>query len=477
MPIKNNNNFWSPGSEQSAGHGYLSHQMEELVNQACLKAICKNAPRGIAANFLVTTIVAVFLWAETADGSIFYWLAASLISSIAGYLNTQTFPPKTAPATEYKRWAMRHLFGAGINGLLWAYIVINFITPETHLQPFIIVVLMGVAVGSAATMASYLPTFTTYVLAFLVPLTIKLILNGGNDNYIMAVLTTVFTVFIISIAKSINGTLCNSFKEKFTSDFLAKTLQESRGALELSRASAEQANIAKSEFLSSMSHELRTPLNAIIGFSDTMKEKVFGPLGNPKYDVYVNDIHTSGQHLLNLINDILDVSAIEAGKISLNEEYADIADIIKSVDIMISQRAANGGVNVTTEIAGGIGQVLLDVRRAKQVLLNIVSNAVKFTPSGGHVSLKCGLDDAGNLKIVVSDNGVGMDEEGIKTALSRFGQIDSPYQNKREGTGLGLPITKELIELHGGSMRVQSALGIGTTVTITIPHARFAQIA
>lgn len=235
---------------------------------------------------------------------------------------------------------------------------------------------------------------------------------------------------------------------------------------------AEIANRAKSDLLANMSHELRTPLNAIIGFSETIKEEVFGPLGNDKYREYLSDIHHSGQHLLELINDILDVSAIEAGAMELYDEEVNLADIVDVAIRMIKPRAVTGKVTVFTTIDSEMPGVIADERRIKQVLLNILSNAVKFTPEGGDVLITATLRDDGALDVVVKDTGVGMDDVEVNKALSTFGQVDSGLDRKHEGTGLGLPLTVGLMELHGGFLRISSAKNIGTSIIISFPPER-----
>ena len=242
--------------------------------------------------------------------------------------------------------------------------------------------------------------------------------------------------------------------------------------LEKSMQQAETASKAKSEFLSSMSHELRTPLNAIIGFSDTIKEELFGPLGDDKYREYIDDIHDSGQHLLELINDILDVSAIEAGALVLYEDNVSVPKIVAASMRLVQPRADMGQVRVTSSIDAGLPTLFVDERRVKQVLLNLLSNAVKFTLKGGEAVVSALLNDDGSLAIAVKDTGIGMDKEEIKIALGAFKQVDSGLDRKHEGTGLGLPLTMGLMELHGGTLDVKSKKGEGTEITVTFPKDR-----
>ncbi len=235
---------------------------------------------------------------------------------------------------------------------------------------------------------------------------------------------------------------------------------------------ADAANRAKSDLMANMSHELRTPLNAIIGFSDSMKQEIFGPVGDEKYREYLEDIHLSGQHLLELINDILDVSAIEAGALELHEENVSMKDIVEASIRLIRHRADEGKVILNRSIDPKLPLIYCDERRVKQVLLNLLSNAVKFTPEDGEVSVSSRINGNSTLSISVSDTGIGMAEEEIEKALSAFGQLDSGLNRKHEGTGLGLPLTKGLMELHGGTLEIRSKKDHGTEITVTFPKDR-----
>lgn len=230
---------------------------------------------------------------------------------------------------------------------------------------------------------------------------------------------------------------------------------------------AEDANQSKSEFLANMSHELRTPLNAINGFSDIMKKELFGPLGDPRYKEYVNDILFSGQHLLSLINDILDMSKIEAGKMNLNTESMNINDIIQQVVRIVRGRADENRLKLIYRQTDVI-EIEADPRAVKQILLNLATNAIKFTPEGGVVNISVEPKSAG-LIVHVKDTGIGISQEDIERLAQPFEQIDSQHSRQHEGTGLGLALSKSLVQLHGGNFNIRSVIGEGTTVTFTLP--------
>ena len=235
---------------------------------------------------------------------------------------------------------------------------------------------------------------------------------------------------------------------------------------------AELANRAKSEFLANMSHELRTPLNAIIGFSEMIRGEMFGPVGSPKYLEYARDINASGNHLLQVISDILDLSKIEAGQLELCEEEIDVARVVGSCLKIVKGRAEEGGLTLETQIPPECPALCADELKIKQILINLLSNAIKFTPTGGTVTLRIWFHGDEGYGFQVADTGIGIAPEDIPKALITFRQIDSSLTRKNEGTGLGLPLTKALAELHGGSLDIQSEVGAGTTVTIRLPAER-----
>jgi PAS domain S-box-containing protein len=244
--------------------------------------------------------------------------------------------------------------------------------------------------------------------------------------------------------------------------------------LDLRRAveRAETASRSKTEFLANMSHELRTPLNAIIGFSEIMTKEALGPVGTPRYREYAKDINSSGTHLLGLINDVLDVSKIEAGKYKLSEETVEIGDIVESSRRLVSARAEQAGHELIVDLPESLPLLLADPRTLKQVLLNLLSNAVKFTPDGGRISLRAHVLDDGSMEVQVTDTGIGIAANDLPHAMALFGQVDSKLARKYEGTGLGLPLSRNLMQLHGGTLQVGSEVGEGTTVALRFPARR-----
>jgi signal transduction histidine kinase len=232
----------------------------------------------------------------------------------------------------------------------------------------------------------------------------------------------------------------------------------------------EMANKHKSEFLANMSHELRTPLNAVIGFSEVLGERMFGEL-NDKQAEYVIDIHDSGKHLLSLINDILDLSKVEAGRMELDVTTFDLPDAIRNSLTLIGERATRHGIAVASKVDPGIGELSADERKFKQILLNLLSNAVKFTPEGGSVTVAVRRAED-MIEVSVADTGIGIAAEDQAAVFEEFRQVGTDYTKKAQGTGLGLALTRKFVELHGGRIWVNSEPGKGATFTFTLPLAQ-----
>ena len=247
------------------------------------------------------------------------------------------------------------------------------------------------------------------------------------------------------------------------------TLRQKNEELEKAKDLAIAGNRAKSQFIANISHELRTPLNAIIGFSSILRDELFGPLGSAKYNEYATDIHDAGVHLLDIINDILDLSKAEAGKLTLAFEEVHVPKSIKKCMQIISNRAQEGEVVLVSNVPDNLPPLHADRLRFIQIILNLLSNAVKFTQPGGRVTVSAHIGEDGFFVVAVEDTGIGMETEDIQKALQSFGQVDSGLNRKYEGTGLGLPLTKKLVELHGGTMDIVSMPGKGTAVTLVFP--------
>ena len=250
-----------------------------------------------------------------------------------------------------------------------------------------------------------------------------------------------------------------------------RKLRATVGELERARVAAEASSRVKSQVLANMSHELRTPLNAIIGFSEMIRDAIMGPVA-ARYREYAHDIHNCGRLLLGVISDVLDLSKVEVGRLDLHDEQVDLAKVVGDCHRLISERVKTGRLELAIDLPPDLPMLLGDELRLKQIVLNLLSNSVKFTPAGGRVTLSAAVMPDGSLALQVSDTGIGMKPEEIPIALEPFRQIDSVHTRRFEGTGLGLPLARTLAELHGGTLDIESAPDRGTTVTVTLPPER-----
>lgn len=255
----------------------------------------------------------------------------------------------------------------------------------------------------------------------------------------------------------------------FISTEKLKQEQERTGQL-LTEATA--ASKAKSDFLAIMSHELRTPLNAILGFSEIMQLRMFGPIGSDRYGAYVDDIHSTAKHLLSIITDVLDFSKAEVGRLTVKDDEIDITETVEQCLRLLRERAAEAGLRISLEPPGRSILLRGDVTLVKQVLINLIGNAIKFTQAGGEVRTYIALDDDGSCQVRIADSGIGIAEADLERVLEPFYQVETVMARKRGGTGLGLPLSNKIMQLHDGSLAIASTLGVGTTVTITFPPNR-----
>ena len=240
---------------------------------------------------------------------------------------------------------------------------------------------------------------------------------------------------------------------------------------------AEAANRAKSQFLANMSHELRTPLNAIIGFAEVIADKLVEESKTDKIREYAGDIHSSGKHLLNVINDILDIARIEAGSLDLREEWVAVRSLLAMPLDVCRSRIVENSLSLVVDLPTDLPDMYCDARLVRQILINLISNAAKFTQKGGDITVSFGREQDQGLRISIADTGIGIAPEDIHNALAPFRQVDNELGRRYDGTGLGLPLSKAFVELHGGSFALESEPGKGTTVTIRFPRDRLSDVA
>jgi two-component system, cell cycle sensor histidine kinase PleC len=374
----------------------------------------------------------------------------------------------TTPAWRAKITAAEFLYG-----VTWA--AVAFISPDTQgeaAHTFIFASLL-VVISMRVLFAS---TVMPIVYAGTVPMTAAIVLRFGLlDNpfyWAMAAMAVAVHLYFIWLMNGMNATVTTMLAFRAEKDALIAELEQAKSISDDARLRADEANHAKSRFLATMSHELRTPLNAILGFSEIMRSEILGAHDNPTYKEYANDIHESGQHLLNLINEILDISRIEAGRYELHEAPVALVSIAEDCQRLMRLRAENKGLRIVEQLEPHLPQLWADERALRQICLNLMSNAIKFTPTGGMVTLTVARTPAGGQALSVKDTGPGIPQHEIPRVLKSFGQGSLAHQTAEGGTGLGLPITKGLAELHDGTFELKSRPGNGTEVVVTFPRKR-----
>ncbi len=400
------------------------------------------------------------------------WTASVLVIHWVVITKCRQFLALPMSEVSYATWRLRFVMLDLFYGLAWMFILIHPVgTDESSGTFMLFVMLLVVAVSSM--LASSLP-MAVFAATFPVTAAIALdfALQGNLRNYILAIMAVAAQGYFAVLAYRLYSTTLATLEARAEKDALIGELEQAKAISDEARRRAEAANIAKSRFLAQMSHELRTPLNAILGFSEVMKTEVFGEHLVPAYKEYSADIHNSGVHLLGLINEILDLSRIEAGRYELNEESISLTAIVEDCHHLLKLRATNRGITLHELYESDLPRLWADERAVRQICLNLLSNAIKFTPQGGEIWLKVGWTASGGQYMGVKDTGSGIAEEEIPIVLASFGQGSNSIKSAEQGAGLGLPIAKSLVDLHGGTFSLKSKLRIGTEVVITFPPER-----
>ncbi|MDE1995234.1 MAG: HAMP domain-containing histidine kinase [Rhizobiaceae bacterium] len=423
---------------------------------------------------VLVTAVGIYL---TRDAQIFAWAIPTLTAHAINMWLGRRAKKQEMTVESAKKWRQALLFAQLLLGCCWAFFAMQGCSTcggDSLVLYKGATLLVAVCVTAMANFM--LPRAVPFSFA---PATVALAVKSAltRDPFDIALTGTVaiavvFFTFITDRLFQSNLKILSFQSEK---DDLIAELEVAKSMSDEARRRAEEANLAKSRFLASMSHELRTPLNAILGFSEVMSAEVMGPLNNPTYREYTTDIHRSGQHLLNLINEILDLSRIEAGKYELNEEAISLLDVAEDCIGMVQLRARAKNISITPQFEKQLPSVWADEKSVRQVILNLLSNAVKFTPQGGEISVKVGWTAGGGQYVAIKDNGPGIPEEEIPVVLSAFGQGSIAIKSAEQGTGLGLPIVQAILAKHDGQFILKSKLREGTEVIAILPAKRVLQ--
>jgi two-component system cell cycle sensor histidine kinase PleC len=369
-------------------------------------------------------------------------------------------------------WRLRFILLDLFFGLSWMFILIQPLGVEEGSGTFMLFVMLLVVAMSSMLAASVPVAVFASTIPVSAAVALDFALRGNLHDYILAIMALTTQGYLSLLAYRLYSSTFATLEARAEKDALIGELEAAKVISDEARHRAEAANIAKSRFLAQMSHELRTPLNAILGFSEVMKGEIFGAHQVPAYREYAADIHSSGVHLLGLINEILDLSRIEAGRYELREEPVSLAHVVGECGHLLAMRAKSRGVTVHELLEHDMPKLWADVRAVRQICLNLLGNAIKFTPHGGEIWLKAGWTASGGQYISIKDTGTGIAEEEIPIVLASFGQGSNSIKSAEQGAGLGLPIAKSLVDLHGGTFTFKSKLRIGTEVIVTFPPER-----
>ncbi|OLP48372.1 sensor histidine kinase [Allorhizobium taibaishanense] len=424
------------------------------------------------------TIISAGLSAYLSGNPLYiFWALLTLSVHAMNILLIRKAAKRIPTSSRQERWRHALLAGHIAMGCCWAAFGIEACDacgPTNTLLlkgAVLLVVLCTTAMTNILLRQAVLSAFTPVILT----LSAQAILSQRVEELGFALAFTAAVLFFIYITGRLYLSNLKLISYQSEKDDLIAELEVAKSMSDEARRRAEEANMAKSRFLASMSHELRTPLNAILGFSEVMAHEVLGPLNNPLYKEYSGDIHRSGQHLLNLINEILDLSRIEAGKYDLSEESVSLLEVTDDCVGMVQLRAKAKDIAISQQSETSLPALWADEKALRQVVLNLLSNAVKFTPPGGEILVKVGWTVGGGQYVSIKDNGPGIAEEEIPVVLSAFGQGSIAIKSAEQGTGLGLPIVQAILAKHGGEFKLKSKLREGTEVIAILPAKRVLQ--
>lgn len=456
-----------PDGGQNLAARALKLQFEQF------RVVCKNNAPSAFAMPVFALIISIMLLEWVPFTHLAWWVAAvTVVCGAQGALN-ELYRRSPQREADTPRWIVAYATVIVIFGIVWIAPAFLFWNDCGDLGHLLIGLVMACCIaGSAAIMSPCPPLAAASLIPYAIGLTIPPLFAGTTFYYLLSALGLGFSLFMLHLARQVFVTTRDMLTLREDKNSLIEQLTAAKFESDKARLRAEAASQAKSEFLANMSHELRTPLNAILGFSDIMKGEVFGSLGSTQYLEYSGHIHTSGQHLLGLINDILDLAKIEAGRSSVRSVELNMREAVQKALKFFEIRAIDTRIDFKMDVEKDLPLLLADERGMHQILLNLISNAVKFTPAAGTVTVFARRASNGGMDVGVADTGVGIDPSDVDAVFEAFGQGRHDIAAVEKGTGLGLPIVRGLVEAHGGTIKLDTQLGKGTTFTCWFPRER-----
>ncbi len=445
-----------------------------VYDRELLKHHARAMTSGATALPLLVTLIATAGVAAGIGIEVLMWALVTVTCYVGLWFVAGRINRTEANQIDPERTRRRFLLAHAISGLGWAHFA-TLSCAGCGIDQFAVIKAVILLIAIAATAIIAYALRGALLVTFALPVSVFALfaaMSGKPIDVIMAVLLFAALPFFGYVASHLNSSAVNFLSFRTEKDWLIAELETAKSMSDEARRRAEEANLAKSRFLASMSHELRTPLNAILGFSEVMASEVLGPIGNATYRDYARDIHNSGHHLLNLINEILDLSRIEAGRYQLAEEPMTLAETAEQCCHMMELKARNKDIRIVQQFELNLPRLLADERAVRQIVLNLLSNAVKFTPTGGEIIVRVGWTAGGGQYVSVRDNGPGIPQDEIPVVLAAFGQGSIAIKNAEQGTGLGLPIVQGLLAMHGGEFELRSRLREGTEAIAIFPRAR-----
>jgi signal transduction histidine kinase len=470
-----------------SSHPAISTPEHELA-EFRLNRLIGQAPVIFIASLASTSALFLILWDESEHSHLFAWVAYTQSVNFLGMLLLRSV---TGQRILHRNWSIVSPLYSIADGAAWGGVVLLFLDFEKPIVAyFISAIALGIAAGGPLTRLGHFPSVVAFNLAILIPMGIRIGIEGGPLFFALAALVAVYGMVLLSVAYGTNQYLIENIKLSYelkksnrsleskvdarTAQLQAELARREAVETELRRSkdAAETANRTKNNILANLSHELRTPLNAILGFAEIMQLQTFGPLGSEKYREYLKDISLSGTHLKALIDDLLDMSRIDAGAAELRDEEVDLHVMLGDVRAILEEPISRKHIDIIVDLAPGCGNLLADPVKLRQILINLIGNAIKFSPPQSAITITAQPHIGGGLELTIADQGNGMSKQDLDVVFEPFRRGDATLARLEEGSGLGLPLVKALVELHGAVLNLESEPGHGTHATIQWPAER-----